>query len=132
MYKTLRIYIQCKYKTNGKVSPGEIRDFIGATSNDPDVIAVFVTNNDYSIKSKNTVKSNRRNIYLTTNNSDDDNYIGKLLDEMINYENTRVQENKDKSILTNVEIDIHENSVTEYKNDNIIINGSCKIKINCK
>ena len=132
-YKTLRINIQCKYKTNGKVSPSEIREFFGAISHDPDVIGIFVTNNGYSIKSKNTAEANKRKIYLTTTNQNDDIYIGRLLDEIINHEETKIKkQNKDKSILSNVEIDTYENTKVECVSDSILIEEICKIKINYK
>jgi Restriction endonuclease len=128
-YKTKRINIQCKYKTNGKVSPSEIRDFLGAISNDPDVIGIFVTNNGYSIKSKNTAEANKRKIHLTTTNQDDDNYIGKLLDEIIDHEETKMQEiNQDK--LSNVEIETGENTDVKIISDCVLTKGICKIKVN--
>jgi Restriction endonuclease len=131
-YKTKRINIQCKYKTNGKVSPSEIRDFLGAISNDQDVIGIFVTNNGYSIKSKNTAESNKRKIHLTTINQDDDNYIGKLLDEIINHEEMKIQEtNQDKS-LSNVEIETSENTDVKIISDSVLTRGICKIKVNFK
>jgi len=67
-----RFIIQCKYKTKDNVTPAEIRDFIGALSNQYDnCIGIFVTNENtkYSERAINEAHNNKNHkIYLTTDN----------------------------------------------------------------
>jgi hypothetical protein len=129
-HKKIRVSLQCKYKTNEKVSPKEIREFIGALNHDKDTIGIFVTNNGYSFKSVKTANASERKIYLTTTNQDNDNYIGKILDNIINEHNN--SNNNNKNNLSNIIIDTYNDTKVEVINDSILIEGMCSIKINCK
>jgi restriction endonuclease Mrr len=68
--KDFQFIIQCKYKTKDNVTPTEIRDFIGALSNQQDkCIGIFVTNTKYSERAVNEAHNNKNHkIYLTTDN----------------------------------------------------------------
>src|SRR6266480_7260516 len=58
--KLFPFIIQCKFKTKDNVTPAEIRDFIGALSNQQDkCIGIFVTNTKYSERAINEAHNNK-------------------------------------------------------------------------
>jgi len=125
-HKLFDLVAQCKFKTNDKVKPTEIRDFIGATSNkNENTVCLFVTNSGYTRKAITTANSINRKIYLTTTKEEDDHYINKVLDEIIN---EKIKNDQKNNFL--YKLDTDENSETSINNNSIIIKGKCTIEFN--
>jgi hypothetical protein len=115
--------LQCKYKTNNKVESNEIRGFLGMI-NENDVIGLFVTNSGYTFKTRKQTETSKKNIYLTTTNKDENNYIHKILD----YQKEIKHEEK-FNIGLDLLIETTDNSKININLKSIVINGTCIIKI---
>ena len=88
---------------------------------------MFVTNSGYTSKAKKQAEASKKNIYLTTTNKGDNNYIHKILDNIINQE--EIKQKEKFNIGSDLLIETTDNSKININSGSIVINGSCIIKI---